>query len=75
MENLGKIAVAKEVGEAIVEKIKNTIKNNIQAFPCQFKEKDVNNAEFKLDVDAKIHLEIGGVSCDFEIHYPEIPQK
>ncbi|MDR2251815.1 MAG: hypothetical protein LBD98_03190 [Endomicrobium sp.] len=75
MENLGKISLAKAVEEAIVGKIKDTIKNNINTFPCQFKDKDVNNAEFKIDVDAKIHLEIAGVSCDFEIHYPELPQK
>ncbi|MDR0723724.1 MAG: hypothetical protein LBF23_00855 [Endomicrobium sp.] len=73
MENLGKIVLAKEIVEAIVGKIKDTLKNNTQLLPCQFKDKDVNNAEFKIDVDAKIHLEIAGVSCDFEIHYPEIP--
>jgi hypothetical protein len=71
MENIGKVALGKEFTEAIVSRLKDAIRNNMQALPCQFSGKDVNGIDFKLDVDAKLHLEIAGVSCDFEIHYPQ----
>jgi hypothetical protein len=74
--NLGTCEISKELQEAIVKKIEDVIKNNPQCLPCGFKENeavlvDVNNDSFLLSVDAKIHLQIAGVSCDFEIHYPE----
>ena len=62
------------INEAIVGKIKEVLKNSGESLPCSLKDVNFNNKEFKINVDAKIHLEIDGVSCDFEIHYPEEPQ-
>jgi hypothetical protein len=69
MTDLGTCKISKEFSEAIVKKIIDTIKANRQCLPCEFK--DVNSDSFVVDVDAKIHLEIAGVCCDFEIHYPD----
>jgi hypothetical protein len=64
-----------ELSEAIVSKIADVIRNNKQALPCAaFENVNLSNPDFKIKVDAKIHLECCGVDCDFEIHYPEIPQ-
>lgn len=62
------------INEAIVGKIKDVIKNSAASLPCKLKDVDLSHKEFKINVDAKIHLEIDSVSCDFEIHYPEEPQ-
>jgi hypothetical protein len=69
MTDLGTYKISNEFQEAIVKKISDTIKANTQCLPCEFK--DVNGDALVVDVDAKIHLQIAGVSCDFEIHYPE----
>jgi hypothetical protein len=67
--------MSNELNEAIASKIGDVIKNNKQALPCTvFENVNLNNPDFKISVDAKIHLECCGVDCDFEIHYPEVPQ-
>jgi hypothetical protein len=68
--------MSKEFTDAIVKKITDVIKNNPQCLPAGFKEYDallvdINSDNFVLNVDAKIHLQIDGIACDFEIHYPE----
>lgn len=71
------IIIGKEIEQQIVDKIKNVIRFNSSALPCSFKGIDVEHAEdkdFKLQIDAKVALEIAGVACNFEIHYPEEPQ-
>jgi hypothetical protein len=74
--NLGICKTPKEFTDAIVKKIIDTIKANPQCLPCDFRDKyacmtDMNNDKFDITVDAKIHLQIAGIACDFEIHYPE----
>jgi hypothetical protein len=74
MENIGTIAASKELTEIIVKRIQDALRNNSQLLPCKIAEKDLN-FNFAIKVDAKIHMEVAGVSCDFEIHYPEAPQE
>jgi hypothetical protein len=35
---------------------------------------NVNVTDFKIDVNAKVHLEVCGANFNFELHYPEVPQ-
>jgi hypothetical protein len=35
---------------------------------------NVDGTDFKIDVDAKVHLEVCGANFNFELHYPEVPQ-
>jgi hypothetical protein len=74
MENLGKVQVPKNFAENLCQRIQDAIRNNKHILPAQFQDKDLN-FNFAITVDAKIHVEVAGVSCDFEIHYPELPQK
>jgi hypothetical protein len=62
-----KMEICKELKKTIGKQIDKAIVNELLASGT-IKHGATN---FKLSVDAKSHLEIDGVVCDFEIHYPE----
>jgi hypothetical protein len=62
-----KMEICKELKKTIGKQIDKTIVNELLVSGIL----KHGAANFKLSVDAKIHLEIDGVVCDFEIHYPE----
>jgi hypothetical protein len=74
MENLGTIPASKELTDVVVTRIQDALRNNSQLLPCKLAAKDLNS-NFEIKVDATIHISVAGVNCDFDIHYPEVPQK
>jgi hypothetical protein len=62
-----KVQLTKENKSLLSKKVEKTVTGellNLGVLPS-------NVSNFKITIDAKVHLEADGVVCDFDIKYPE----